>query len=115
MASLELAKLIAQKGHKITFICTPRNIDRLPKIPPYLAPLINFVKLPLPREKPISSKATKPPPMSHTTRSSTLKCSSCVFSSHNLLSRIALNLNILLSLRSRFHFQVQIIRDLEDL
>ncbi|KAJ6307448.1 hypothetical protein OIU76_017275 [Salix suchowensis] len=41
-------KLIAQKGHKI--ISTPRNRDRLPKIPPYLAPLINFVKLPLPRE-----------------------------------------------------------------
>lgn len=45
---LELSKLIAQKGHKISFISTPRNIDRLPKIPPNLAPLINFVKLPLP-------------------------------------------------------------------
>jgi hypothetical protein len=45
---LELAKLIAQKGHKITFISTTRNIDRLPKLPPYLSPLINFVKLPLP-------------------------------------------------------------------
>ncbi|KAM7274790.1 hypothetical protein ACFE04_016656 [Oxalis oulophora] len=29
---LELAKLIAQKGHKISFISTPRNIDRLPKL-----------------------------------------------------------------------------------
>uniref|UniRef100_A0A5B6ZI66 Uncharacterized protein n=1 Tax=Davidia involucrata TaxID=16924 RepID=A0A5B6ZI66_DAVIN len=45
---LELAKLIAQKGHKISFLSTPRNIDRLPKPTPNLTPLINFVKLPLP-------------------------------------------------------------------
>ncbi|KAJ8765624.1 hypothetical protein K2173_014746 [Erythroxylum novogranatense] len=35
---LELAKLRAQKGHKITFFSTPRNIDRLPKIPSDLVP-----------------------------------------------------------------------------
>ncbi|KAA8530736.1 hypothetical protein F0562_005330 [Nyssa sinensis] len=46
---LELAKLIAKKGHKVSFVSTPRNIDRLPKLPPHLAPLINLVKLPLPR------------------------------------------------------------------
>ncbi|XP_048233365.1 UDP-glycosyltransferase 91A1-like [Ricinus communis] len=45
---LELAKLIAQKGHKISFISTPRNINRLPKLPPNLIPFINFVELPLP-------------------------------------------------------------------
>ncbi|KAA8546689.1 hypothetical protein F0562_003080 [Nyssa sinensis] len=45
---LEVAKLIAQKGHKISFVSTPRNIDRLPKLPPNLSPLINLVKLPLP-------------------------------------------------------------------
>ncbi|XVF15309.1 hypothetical protein REPUB_Repub09cG0140300 [Reevesia pubescens] len=45
---LELAKLIAQKGHKISFISTPRNIDRLPKIPPNLASSIQFIKLSLP-------------------------------------------------------------------
>ncbi|KAK2977860.1 hypothetical protein RJ640_003911 [Escallonia rubra] len=45
---LELAKLIAQKGHKISFISTPRNIDRLPKLHPNLKPFITFVKLPLP-------------------------------------------------------------------
>ena len=45
---LELAKLIAQKGHRISFISTPRNIDRLPKLPPNLASLIDLVKLPLP-------------------------------------------------------------------
>ncbi|KAA8546688.1 hypothetical protein F0562_003081 [Nyssa sinensis] len=45
---LELSKLIAQKGHKVSFVSTPRNIDRLPKLPPNLAPLINLVKLTLP-------------------------------------------------------------------
>jgi hypothetical protein len=46
--SLELGKLIARKGHRVSFISTPRNIERLPKIPPDLLPLITFVKLPLP-------------------------------------------------------------------
>ncbi|KAL7254910.1 hypothetical protein ACSBR1_009127 [Camellia fascicularis] len=46
---LELSKLIAQKGHTVSFVCTPRNIDRLPKLPPNLAPLTNLVKLQLPK------------------------------------------------------------------
>ncbi|KAJ0092430.1 hypothetical protein Patl1_27080 [Pistacia atlantica] len=46
---LQLAKLIAQKGHEIIFISTPRNIDRLPKLSPNLASFIHFVKLPLPQ------------------------------------------------------------------
>ena len=45
---LELAKLIAQSGHRVSFVSTPRNIDRLPKLPPNLASFITFVKLPLP-------------------------------------------------------------------
>ncbi|KAL3524973.1 hypothetical protein ACH5RR_013345 [Cinchona calisaya] len=45
---LELSKLIAKKGHKVSFISTPRNIDRLPKPPPNLAHHLNFVKIPLP-------------------------------------------------------------------
>lgn len=45
---LELAKLIASKGHRISFISTPRNNDCRPKISPNLAPIIDFVKLPLP-------------------------------------------------------------------
>ncbi|XP_062100513.1 UDP-glycosyltransferase 91A1-like [Humulus lupulus] len=48
---LELAKLFAQKGHQISFISTPRNILRLPKLPPNLSSLINLVKLPLPSSK----------------------------------------------------------------
>ncbi|XP_058739727.1 putative UDP-rhamnose:rhamnosyltransferase 1 [Vicia villosa] len=42
-----LSKLIAQKGHKISFISTPRNIKRLPQLPPGLQPFIKFVELPL--------------------------------------------------------------------
>ncbi|KAK6125849.1 hypothetical protein DH2020_040406 [Rehmannia glutinosa] len=45
---LDLSKLLAQKGHKISFISTPRNIDRLPKLPPDLTSSINLVKIPLP-------------------------------------------------------------------
>ncbi|KAI5669739.1 hypothetical protein M9H77_19592 [Catharanthus roseus] len=45
---LELSKLIAKKGHKVSFVSTPRNIDRLPKLPSNLANQIDFVKLPLP-------------------------------------------------------------------
>lgn len=44
----ELAKLIAQKGHKISFISTPRNIHRLPKLPQNLQPLVDLIELPLP-------------------------------------------------------------------
>ncbi|CDP21083.1 unnamed protein product [Coffea canephora] len=45
---LELSKFIAQKGHKVSFISTPKNIDRLPKLPPNLASSITFIKIPLP-------------------------------------------------------------------
>ncbi|KAI6694963.1 hypothetical protein NL676_022673 [Syzygium grande] len=48
MPYMELAKLIARKGHRISFLLAPRNIDRLPKPLPDLAPFISFVKLPLP-------------------------------------------------------------------
>ncbi|PIA52260.1 hypothetical protein AQUCO_01000255v1 [Aquilegia coerulea] len=45
---LELSKCLAQKGHCISFVSTPRNIKRLPKIPPNISHLINLVELPLP-------------------------------------------------------------------
>ncbi|WVZ25787.1 hypothetical protein V8G54_004331 [Vigna mungo] len=47
--NLELAKLIAGKGHHVSFVSTPRNIERLPKVSQNLATLIDFVKLPLPK------------------------------------------------------------------
>ncbi|KAK4417003.1 putative UDP-rhamnose:rhamnosyltransferase 1 [Sesamum alatum] len=45
----ELSKFIARKGHKITFISTPRNIDRLPKLPSDLVSSLALVKIPLPK------------------------------------------------------------------
>ncbi|KAG5574699.1 hypothetical protein H5410_054833 [Solanum commersonii] len=46
---LELSKFIARKGHKISFISTPRNIDRLPKIPSEFSNSITLVKISLPK------------------------------------------------------------------
>ncbi|GFS38821.1 UDP-Glycosyltransferase superfamily protein [Actinidia rufa] len=54
---LELSKLVAQKGHKITFLSTPKNIDRLPKLPPHLSPLIALTKIPLPHVDKLPSDA----------------------------------------------------------
>ncbi|KAK1410621.1 hypothetical protein QVD17_37158 [Tagetes erecta] len=53
----ELSKSIAQKGHKVSFISTTRNIQRLPTLPPHLAPLINLVKLTLPHVHELSPNA----------------------------------------------------------
>lgn len=44
---LQLSKLLAQKGCKIYFVSTPRNLDRLPKIPPKLSSKITLVSFPL--------------------------------------------------------------------
>ncbi|KAK4707728.1 hypothetical protein R3W88_028653 [Solanum pinnatisectum] len=55
----ELSKLIAQKGHTISFIYIPRNIDHLPKSRPLLnlAPFLNFVKIPLPHVEKLPKNA----------------------------------------------------------
>ena len=69
---LELAKLMAQKGHHISFLSTPQNIDRLPKLPPNLASLIDLVKLPYHTwKRTTSQKMPRPPLMSHITKSHT--------------------------------------------
>ncbi|KEH37740.1 putative soyasaponin III rhamnosyltransferase [Medicago truncatula] len=44
----ELAKILAQKGHTVTFINSPKNIDQMPKAPKAIQPFINLVKSPLP-------------------------------------------------------------------
>ncbi|XP_043705109.1 putative UDP-rhamnose:rhamnosyltransferase 1 [Telopea speciosissima] len=65
---LDLSKGLAKRGHQISFISTPRNIDRLPKLPPNLSPLINFVKLTLPQvtNLPEGAEATSDVPFNKT-------------------------------------------------
>ncbi|KVI06805.1 UDP-glucuronosyl/UDP-glucosyltransferase [Cynara cardunculus var. scolymus] len=46
---LHFSKILAEKGHKISYISTPRNLSRLPKIPPKLSHIINLVSLPFPK------------------------------------------------------------------
>ncbi|KAK7405065.1 hypothetical protein VNO78_06242 [Psophocarpus tetragonolobus] len=45
---LELGKLIAQKGHRVSFVSTPRNIQCLPKLAENLQPCLHLIQLPLP-------------------------------------------------------------------
>ncbi|CAI0405848.1 unnamed protein product [Linum tenue] len=43
-----LSKLLAEKGHRIHFVSTPRNLSRLPKIPLHLSSQMTLVSFPLP-------------------------------------------------------------------
>ncbi|KAJ3705377.1 hypothetical protein LUZ61_009082 [Rhynchospora tenuis] len=54
---MELSKRIAQQGHKISFLSTPRNLTRLPRVPPSLSHLINLIQLPLPATKNLPADA----------------------------------------------------------
>ncbi|RDX92970.1 Soyasaponin III rhamnosyltransferase, partial [Mucuna pruriens] len=44
----EMAKILAERGHFVTLINTPKNIDHLPKLPKSLEPLLKLVRVPLP-------------------------------------------------------------------
>ncbi|WCJ22738.1 UDP-Glycosyltransferase superfamily protein [Euphorbia peplus] len=44
----QLSIALAKQGLKISFISTPKNIERLPKIPPNLQHLFKFIDFPLP-------------------------------------------------------------------
>ncbi|KAL0347787.1 UNVERIFIED_CONTAM: putative UDP-rhamnose:rhamnosyltransferase 1 [Sesamum calycinum] len=58
----QLSIALAKSGIHVSFLATPRNILRLPKIPPNLSNLIDFVPLPLPKPEssplPESAEAT---------------------------------------------------------
>ncbi|KAK6143662.1 hypothetical protein DH2020_024010 [Rehmannia glutinosa] len=45
---LELSKRLAAKGILVSYISTPKNIQRLPPIPSHLQPKINLVEIPMP-------------------------------------------------------------------
>ncbi|CAN6303887.1 unnamed protein product [Urochloa humidicola] len=49
LPGLELAQRLASRGHRVSFVSTPRNLARLPPLPPALAPRVGLVALPLPR------------------------------------------------------------------
>ncbi|KAK9093514.1 hypothetical protein Syun_028425 [Stephania yunnanensis] len=58
---LELSKRLARKGIVVSFVSTPRNIDRVQsRIPESLSPLIHLIRLPLPplHNLPPSAEAT---------------------------------------------------------
>ena len=44
----QLSIALARSGINVSFVSTPRNIQRLPKLPPSLATFIKFVEFPLP-------------------------------------------------------------------
>ncbi|XP_062212146.1 putative UDP-rhamnose:rhamnosyltransferase 1 [Phragmites australis] len=48
LPGLELARRLAARGHLVSFVSTPRNLARLPPLPPALAPRVDLVPLPLP-------------------------------------------------------------------
>ncbi|CAJ1950205.1 unnamed protein product [Sphenostylis stenocarpa] len=48
MPFFQLSIALAKAGVRVSFVSTPRNIERLPKVPPALAHLVDFVQLPLP-------------------------------------------------------------------
>lgn len=54
---MELSKRIAQQGHQVSFLSTPRNLSRLPKVPPNLSHLIHLIQLPLPPTKNLPADA----------------------------------------------------------
>ncbi|KAJ3694875.1 hypothetical protein LUZ60_000252 [Juncus effusus] len=58
---LELSKSLAIRGHRVTYISTPRNIQWLPEIPSHLSPLIQLVSFTLPHVEhlPYNAESTK--------------------------------------------------------
>lgn len=48
MPFLQLSTALARSGVKVSFVSTPRIIQRLPKPPPELSSLLHFVEFPLP-------------------------------------------------------------------
>ncbi|XBH95683.1 hypothetical protein VPH35_086203 [Triticum aestivum] len=46
---LDLSRRLAARGHTVAFVFTPRNLARLPPVPPHLSGRLRFVQLPLPR------------------------------------------------------------------
>ncbi|KAI8020731.1 putative UDP-rhamnose:rhamnosyltransferase 1 [Camellia lanceoleosa] len=48
MPFYELSLVLAEAGIRVSYVSTPRNIQRLPQLPPELLSLVTFVQIPLP-------------------------------------------------------------------
>ncbi|KAJ3705490.1 hypothetical protein LUZ61_009195 [Rhynchospora tenuis] len=61
---LELSKSLAKRGHRITYVSTPRNIQQLHQNQPNLSPFIQFLSFPLPSVKhlPEAAESTREVP-----------------------------------------------------
>lgn len=53
----QFSKILAQRGHQISFISTPRNLDRIPKIPSDLSRIFKLVPLPFPKVEGLTEHA----------------------------------------------------------
>ncbi|EOY15483.1 UDP-Glycosyltransferase superfamily protein [Theobroma cacao] len=60
-----LSKLLAQRGHRISFVSTPRNLSKLPKIPSNLSSQITLVSFPLPEVPNLPSLAESSMDITH--------------------------------------------------
>lgn len=49
MPFFQVAMFLAEKGHHVSYISTPKNIDRLPQIPTNLSSRLSYIQLPLPQ------------------------------------------------------------------
>ncbi|XVE65183.1 hypothetical protein DITRI_Ditri07aG0160700 [Diplodiscus trichospermus] len=49
MPFLQVSKFLAQKGHHIYYVSTPKNLRRLPELPPQLCSSISFISFTLPQ------------------------------------------------------------------
>lgn len=62
---LKMSKCLARRGHLVSYISTPRNLQRLPKIPQDLAPLIRLVSIPFPKVDNLPDQAESSMDISH--------------------------------------------------
>lgn len=62
---LKISECLARRGHLVSYISTPRNLQRLPKIPHDLVPLIRLVSIPFPRIDNLPDQAESSMDISH--------------------------------------------------
>lgn len=61
----KISECLARKGHLVSYISTPRNLQRLPNIPQDLVPLIRLVSIPFPKIDNLPDQAESSMDISH--------------------------------------------------